>query len=143
MWCLRMRAPVAGRVLRAALAGLVALSLAACAPPVHEPVKVVERDSGSMVELRVGDKVEIVLDSNPTTGYVWEVASPDIAVVRQEGEPQFKPDSEAVGAGGKLTLVFQAIAPGEQMLSLIYHRTFEQGVPPAKTFALDILVRER
>jgi inhibitor of cysteine peptidase len=96
-----------------------------------------------MVELRVGDKVEIVLDSNPTTGYVWEVASPDIAVVRQEGEPQFKPDSGAVGAGGKLTLVFQAIAPGEQMLNLIYHRTFEQGVPPAKTFALDILVRER
>jgi inhibitor of cysteine peptidase len=138
-----MRPAVITRVLFAGLAGLVGLSLTACTPPVRGPVKVVERDSGSMIELHVGDQVEIVLAGNPTTGYVWEVGSPDITVVRQVGDPQFKPDSEAVGAGGTLTLLFEAIAPGEQMLGLIYHRTFEQGVPAAKTFALDILVRQR
>jgi len=131
------------RVLLAILAGLVGVSLPACAPRVHGPVKVVEGDSGSMVELRMGDQVQIVLDSNPTTGYVWEVASPDLTVVRQVGDPLFKPDSDAIGAGGTLTLLFQASAPGEQVLNLIYHRPFEQGVAPAKAFALDILVRER
>lgn len=122
---------------------LVGLLLAACTPRVREPVKVVEGDSGSMVVLRVGDQVHIVLDSDPSTGYVWEISSPDITVVRQVGDPQFKAGSDALGGGGKLTWVFEAIAPGEQMLSLIYHRTFEQDVPAARTFALDILVRER
>jgi predicted secreted protein len=140
---LRIRLAVVGWLLQVGLAGLVGLSLAACAPRVRGPVKVVERDSGSMVDLRVGDQVEIVLDTNPTTGYVWEVASLDITVVRQVGDARFAPDSEAIGAGGTLTLVFEAIVPGEQVLSLIYHRTFEQDVPPARTFALDVLVRER
>jgi predicted secreted protein len=150
---LRIRSLVITQVLRAGMAGLLGLSLAACAPRVRGPVKVAESDSGSMVELRVGEQVEIVLDSNPTAGYAWEVASEDVTVVRQVGDPQFKPDSEAVaavgtpsravGGGGTLTLLFEAVAPGEQVLTLIYHRTFEQDVPPTRTFALDILVRER
>jgi inhibitor of cysteine peptidase len=140
---LRIRSVVIRQVLRAGMAGLLGLSLAACAPRVRGPVKVAERDSGSMVELRVGDQVEIVLDANPTTGLVWEISSPDITVVRQVGDPQFRPDSGALGGGGTLTLLFEAIASGEQVLILIYHQTSEQGIPPARTFALDILVRER
>jgi predicted secreted protein len=135
-------APAARTVLEAGLAGFVLLSVVACAPTARPPLKVVERDSGSMVELHVGDRVEIVLDSSPTAGYVWEVVSAT-TVVQQEGEPQFKADSEALGSGGTLTLVFRAVAPGEQVLNLIYHRVSEEGVPPLRTFSLDILVRDR
>ncbi len=96
-----------------------------------------------MIELRVGGKIELVLDANPSTGYLWEVATPDITVVKQDGEAQFKPDSKAIGTGGKMTFHFEAVAPGEEILRLIYHRPFEQDVPPLRTIEVYILVRQR
>jgi len=94
-----------------------------------------------MIELRVGGKIELVLDANPSTGYLWDVATADITVVRQDGEPQFKPDSKDIGSGGKMTFHFEAVAPGEEVLRLIYHRPFEQDVPPLRTVEVYILVR--
>nr|MBC7245253.1 protease inhibitor I42 family protein [Chloroflexota bacterium] len=116
------------------------VALVACTVA-RKPLKVVERDTGSMLELRVGDKFDVVLDANPTTGYQWELAG-EVRVVQQVGEPEFVPDSNALGAGGKMTIHFQAVAAGEEWLRLVYHRSWEQRVAPAKTFELYILVKE-
>lgn len=119
---------------------ILALALAACGPRVRAPLKVMERDSGSMIELRVGDQFDLVLDANPTTGYNWEVAE-RVRVVEQVGEPAFTPESRALGAGGKMTIRFQAVAPGEEWLRLVYRRSWEESIAPQKTFELYILVK--
>ena len=118
---------------------VIVLSLGACGPRVRGPLKLVEMDSGCMVELRIGDEVEVVLEGNPSTGYLWEVASKDVTVVEQQGEAQFKADSDAPGSGGKVTLCFEAVAPGEELLQLVYHRPFETGVAPLNTFEMHVL----
>jgi inhibitor of cysteine peptidase len=94
------------------------------------------------VEVRVGHVIEITLAGNPTTGYRWEVADPANGVLEQIGEPQYAADSDALGAGGKFTFRFRAVAKGRAALRLVYHRPFEKSAPPEETFTVTIVVAE-
>ncbi len=98
------------------------------------------QDAGKTVNLKAGETFKVTLDGNPTTGYVWEVAADSNAPVTQVGEWEFKADSDAVGAGGKLTLTFQAGQGGQGALKLVYHRPFEAQTPPAETFEVQIII---
>jgi inhibitor of cysteine peptidase len=105
------------------------------------PTRLSEQDSGKTVELHAGDKLEVSLKGNPTTGYQWEMAAVDAAILKLVGEPEFNPDSSALGAGGKVTFRFEAVAAGQTTLQLIYHRSFEKNVPPIKTFKATVVVK--
>jgi predicted secreted protein len=104
-------------------------------------IVVTEQDSGNTIELRSGDILELVLDSNPTTGFTWEIEPIDTGVLLQIGEPEFKPDTELLGSGGKFTCRFEAASSGQTLLRLVYGRPFEQGLPQARTFQANIVVR--
>ena len=106
-----------------------------------EPMKLSENDSGKTVEICVGDELEVVLPGNPTTGYVWEVSSLDSHVLRLE-KADFFADDKAIGAGGMEIIKFHAIAAGTSPLKLIFHRTFEQNIPPLKTFEVTVLIKQ-
>jgi inhibitor of cysteine peptidase len=97
-----------------------------------------EADAGSAVTLAVGDTIEVVLDGNPTTGFTWETAAVDASVLRQLGEPEFEPESALIGAGGTFTFRFEAVAPGQTTLRLVYHRPWETGIPPERTFEVTV-----
>jgi len=102
---------------------------------------VTEKDAGSIVELVSGDKLDVVLAGNPTTGFDWRVESIDGAVLQEAGQPSFRRESDLIGAGGEITLPFRAAAPGQTTLKLIYHRAFEKNVPPLKTYELTVVVK--
>jgi inhibitor of cysteine peptidase len=104
-------------------------------------VTLTEEDAGSTVELRVGDTMEVVLDGNPTTGFSWETAAIDESVLKQLGETGFEPHSSLIGSGGKFTFRFQAVASGQTLLRLVYHRSWETEVPPEKTFQVTVVVQ--
>lgn len=97
-------------------------------------------DAGTTVKIKNGDTFRVTLDGNPTTGYAWEPENLDTAILAQQGDWEFKPDSSAVGAGGAVTTTFKAVGPGTTTLRLIYHRPFEQGVAPVKTWEVTIQV---
>ena len=105
------------------------------------PTRLSEQDRGKTVELHAGDKLEVSLKGNPTTGYQWEMAVVDAAILKLVGEPEFSPDSGALGAGGKVTLRLQAVAAGQTTLQLIYHRPFEKNTPPTKAFKATVVVK--
>ena len=100
-----------------------------------------EQDSGRSVEVQVGEKLEIILEGNPTTGYTWEQTTGDGAIVKLDGDPLYTSESNLIGAGGTYLFRFSAVAPGETSLTLIYHRSFEAGSPPLKTFTVLVTVR--
>ena len=116
----------------------LAVSFSASAPI---SVKLSEKDVGRTVEMSVGDVLEIVLKGNPTTGYIWGVASPDKRILKQVGEPEFEPDRKARGSGGNIILRFEAAKAGKTSLQLIYHRPFEKNKPPIKTFEVRVTVK--
>jgi inhibitor of cysteine peptidase len=122
---------------------LLLVGCGAAQPSTPNEVHLTEKggDCGSSVELNTGDSLELVLEGNPTTGYTWEIESNDPAVLEPTGEPEFTPDSEALGAGGIYTFRFSAIANGKVTLRLIYRRPFENDVPALKSCEITINVK--
>ena len=117
-----------------ALFFVTALLLGGCEKPFTE------KDNGATVELSLDDPLEIVLSGNPTTGYRWEVAQLDPSVVKAAGSPSYEPGGSAMGAGGSYSFRFVTVGAGQTTLRLICHRPFEKGVPPQKTFELNLVV---
>jgi inhibitor of cysteine peptidase len=118
--------------------------LSACAgqaTPTPSTQPLTEWDNGRSVELRVGDKLAVSLEGNPTVGYRWEVDANNAAILQPNGEPQYAPGSGGVRGGGKFTLRFIAVRAGQTDLKLLYRRPFEKVAPPAKRFQVTVTVR--
>jgi inhibitor of cysteine peptidase len=102
-------------------------------------------DQGRRIELAQGQTLAIALESNPTTGYCWEVADPVRGMLEQVGEAEFQvagaTNTQLVGAGGTETFRFEAKSAGTGTLKLVYHRPWEQGADPLETFEVQVVVR--
>jgi inhibitor of cysteine peptidase len=120
---------------------IICAALAACGAQGMDSLTLTQKDAGTTVHVKQGANVNISLEGNPTTGYTWEVAPGGSGVLAQQGEPTFKPDSNAIGSGGMVTLQFKAAQAGTTNLKLIYHRTFEPNVAPLNTFEVTIDVK--
>jgi len=103
---------------------------------------VTDSDNGNEIRLRTGETLTVRLESNPTTGFRWQVMEIDDSVLGQEGEPEFKaaPGSGGlVGSGGEETIRFKALGTGKTTLTLGYLRPWEE-VPPSQTFRIQVVV---
>ena len=116
---------------------VLAIALTACAAGAGT---LTEADDGQTISVKVGDTFAIELPGNPSTGYSWN-GSADPAVVELTGEPAFEPDSDAIGAGGTITLIFEAVETGEAELELQYSRVWES-VQPLDTFSVTVVVTD-
>jgi len=108
-------------------------------------VKVIASVSGSQVELKKGQTLVIILESNPTTGYQWEVIECNDSILQQKGKAEFKSSDTSnhpsSGKGGTETFHFNAQSAGNGTLKLVYHRSWEKEVEPLRTFTLQVKVR--
>lgn len=98
-------------------------------------------ESGTAVTLRPGGKLNLKLDSNPTTGYYWYLKDIDASRLDQLSEDYFAdPAPEGLtGSGGHQMFVFEALQIGKSDLILSYERS-PQDV--AETLKLKIKVVE-
>lgn len=93
------------------------------------------------IQARPGEEFTITLESNPSTGYSWQLAAPlDERVVTLVGSEYQNRESGQVGAGGQETWTFRAVAEGEAKIELAYARPFEEDQPPEAT-ATFVVVR--
>jgi inhibitor of cysteine peptidase len=106
-----------------------------------ESMKLNENDSGKTIEIHVGDVLEVVLPGNPTTGYGWEVSSLDSTVLKLD-RPEFLVIDKGIGSGVMEIIKLHAIAEGKSVVRLIFHRTFEQNIPPLKTFEVNVIIEK-
>ncbi|MBU0717721.1 MAG: protease inhibitor I42 family protein [Planctomycetes bacterium] len=98
-----------------------------------------EGDSGSTITAQVGQKLKVVLDSNASTGYEWELTDLDPLVVEHSDTVYQGCSVPIPGCGGTETWTFTALSPGSTVLRLIYHRPWEDS-EPAATFELTVTV---
>jgi predicted secreted protein len=89
-----------------------------------------------------GEKFVIVVASNRTTGFSWEIAKPFdekvITFLRKEYLPE---KSDLDGAGGKEVWTFIAVDAGQTSIYLKYVRPWEKGIPPQQETAYSVIVR--
>jgi len=109
-------------------------------PALPAPVKLTDADNNKSVQLAVGQRIEIRLPANPTTGYSWLLQGfpgcLELANFSYASERKSIP-----GAGGTQTVEFLAASPGEGDLKIVYRRPWEKSdVPAAKTFSVKVTV---
>lgn len=98
-------------------------------------------NNGQTVDVAPNQMVNIKLDSNITTGFKWNlVAEPNGKIVKLVSSKYNNPTTNAVGAGGSETWVFQAVGTGTTTLTLGYSRPFESQ-PPAQQFTVTLHVQ--
>ncbi len=115
---------------------------AACSQASDPVVNISESDAGKTIELKKGNTLVVSLEGNVTTGFNWEMDSSSApAFLQQIGSTEVTPASDAVGAPGTIVLKFSAVQTGQAPLKLIYHRAWEKGVAPAKTYEVSVVVK--
>ncbi|MEV0245725.1 protease inhibitor I42 family protein [Nocardia sp. NPDC050712] len=114
---------------------------ATAVPPVGT-VTVTEADNGQERRLEAGQRLIVRLASNPSTGYSWQLAAAlDQNVVRQIGDREYVSEEPVMpGAPGTEQWTFTAVAAGVTQVRMDYARPWEQGVEPAQTFSLVLVV---
>jgi inhibitor of cysteine peptidase len=112
------------------------------APPSDDPeqgvVSLSAVDDGRQIELTEGQVLVVSLESNPATGYLWEIEEADKTILHQTGKMEFEPESHLLAAPGKQILRFEAVAAGQTRLRLVYRRPWEKEVKPAMSFSLQV-----
>ena len=102
-------------------------------------VTVTEKDT--KMSLRVGDTLLVRLESTPSTGYGWKVASVEKKLLKQIGEPVIETSEKQMpGATQHQVFKFRAVAAGKGNLELHYVRPWEKNTPPARVYKLAIAV---
>jgi len=98
-----------------------------------------DKDNGRTIELAIDDPFQIELKGNSSTGFQWEILPYDSTVIKQVGDVEYLADSDAIGSGGVFTYNFQTVSAGSTVLKIVYRKRFEEGVPPAKVYELEII----
>jgi predicted secreted protein len=112
------------------------------APPVTGTVDVTARDNGKIVQAQVGNLVRIVLESNVTTGYNWELRDFEYGAARFHASDLVarKGGNVLFGAPGDTVITLQAVEPGTQKIHLVYRRPWEPPDQVAASFAFQLEV---
>jgi inhibitor of cysteine peptidase len=135
---MRTRA-IAGAVVAVLLGVVIGLGAAGCS---ESRAMVGPEDSGTSVRVGIGQVLEVSLESNPSTGYSWQVVEvPEF--LTQTGEPEFQTEAsgDVVGAGGTETLRFTADGSGTGTLRLEYRRPWESDTPAREVYELEVTAR--
>jgi len=109
---------------------------AAYEPPVREFM-----DHEKTVRVSVGERFSLVLESNRTTGYGWELSPyPDSAVVKLIGTEYKEEQTGLVGVGGSEVWTFEAVGKGVIGISFWYRKPWEKEELPAKSTTFRVSV---
>lgn len=97
----------------------------------------------SPIHAKAGEIISITLDSNPTTGYRWQLSTPlDEKVLKIISSEYRMPETHIVGAGGKEVWTFKALSTGQTTIVFEYMRPWEKDKEPAKKATFTINIQE-
>jgi inhibitor of cysteine peptidase len=95
-------------------------------------------DEGQAIDTEVNQQFVIALGSNHTTGYSWQASYDETRLELVEWVYKEEAGEGLVGAGGVEYFRFEALKTGRTEITLVYQRTFEEGVLDQKTFVIHI-----
>lgn len=96
---------------------------------------------GKTIQCKINGGFSILLDSNPSTGYQWQLAhSADGKLLKFINSKYIPPKIELAGAGGKEIWSFKALSIGQTTIVFEYMRPWEKDKEPVKsmTFSVNI-----
>jgi inhibitor of cysteine peptidase len=133
-----------GCIFATQVAAIPSKAIAACPCQAKQQVNMAQKeyaDPRNPINTKAGETISIILDSNPTTGYKWQLAKPADEKVLQLVSSEYRmPETQMVGAGGKEVWTFKALSTGQTNIVFEYLRPWEKDKEPAKkaTFTINI-----
>ncbi|QRY81785.1 protease inhibitor I42 family protein [Pseudomonas sp. PDNC002] len=117
--------------------------LAGCAGQTKPVVTLEDASDCKPLKLHEGQELVLILPSNPTTGFRWEMRNAANGLLRALGPEVYSNPEDAglVGSAGESTWRFRVSGAGEDKLELAYRRPWEAEVAPAQTFVCPIAVK--
>lgn len=112
-------------------------------PAVTGTIEVTAKDQNQIVRAAVGNLVRISLESNPSTGYNWELRDFDYGVAEFHSSDLVARQTDGnvlFGAPGDTVITIQAVKPGTQDITLVYRRPWETPGQIAASFAFKLEV---
>jgi predicted secreted protein len=94
------------------------------------------------ISVNIWQEFTISLDSNPSTGYQWNLVStlPSwLEIVRHEYTPT---NPGQIGGGGTEEWTFKATNTGRKTLTFHYLRSWETGAQPLKIYEVQVIVQD-
>ncbi len=92
---------------------------------------------GQLIEMPLGETLELRLPENPMTGFRWHLQTsgePILALVADS----FEPGDGTPGQGGIHWWRFQTVQTGTASVELSYRRKWERSSKSAQTFRLQV-----
>ena len=110
--------------------------LTACTHQQTRESVVLSKQSDCPLRLQAGQRLTLVLPSDPTTGYRWHVQNTAQPALRSLGPEVFSnpEDVGMVGGAGQSMWRFEAGAQGTGTLLLVYQQPWAPEVTPIKSF---------
>lgn len=108
----------------------------------HGPrmVRVQEQDHGRTLRLSTGDQLIVTLETQPGTGFTWNLAPDSTPLLELQGKPEIESGAGTAGRTDRITFRFTVRAKGEGKLELHYLRSWEKKAP-MRVFQLQIKVQ--
>lgn len=120
------------------IAVLVLLLTLACGGGA-ETLQLTEADNLGQFSVDSGDTVEVTLEENSSTRYMWNpVVIPEMLTL--DSDEYFEPDSDLVGAPGSHVFVLEASEKGAGIVRLEYIRPFDDPIVPQRVVEYIVIV---
>lgn len=114
------------RILSVVIIGICLLFVTSCITSYYYNLEVTCDDfadnpnNESKVTLEIGDKINIELCANPSTGYEWDYEMTEDGIVMEEDHDYEEPESDIDGAAGTEVWTFEAVSAGDTEITLKY-----------------------
>jgi len=95
---------------------------------------------GELIKVKAGQIFTIRMESNPTTGYGWQLSKALDNQIIMVTNAFIPPDSKLMGAGGHEVWTFKAISEGQVEISMQYVRPWEKD-QAARTNVFTVIVK--
>jgi predicted secreted protein len=92
-------------------------------------------------EVETGDKINVELCSNPSTGFAWSYRMSGDPSVKEEDHDYQEPGSDMPGAAGKDTWTFEAVKKGTAVITMEYSQPWEGGTKNEWTYTMTVTVK--
>ena len=119
---------------------VITLVTAMCKPD-SEVLLLDDTNDGQTFFMTKEDEVVISLNSNATTGYMWEIADINTQVISEKRKSDYLVQSQKLGAPGIQVFYFIATGAGYSDINFVYRRSWESDTPPLKKYSVKIQVK--
>lgn len=121
-----------------------AILLAGCstppAPTAIPQTRPALTDPSQPIEVQTGETFNVVIESNPTTGYHWEIMG-ELSNIEFVSKDYQTDEPVAAGSGGIDIWTFKAVSSGETQITLGYFPPDMNATEPDQTIIFSIIVK--